>query len=292
MPVGDDGGMHALDEELGGCLRAWRARLAPADAGLPAGGRRRVPGLRREEVAGLAGVALDYLARLEQGRAPNPSPSVLASLARALRLSVDERSHLYRLAGHAVPSSGTIDRHIAPGVQRLLDRMEDIPVLVVDAASTIVAANRLACALVGDISAAMPWRERNIAWRQFNERPSRFVHSAEQRARAQAGTVAELHEALGRYPHDPQLRELVEELRARSASFAALWERHPVARAPARRKTFRHPEVGEITLDCDVLTVQGGDLSVVVYTPAPGTPDAEALALLGAIGLQAFAPAP
>jgi transcriptional regulator with XRE-family HTH domain len=128
-------------EELAGCLRSWRERLSPAEAGLPAGRGRRTPGLRREEVVGLAGVSLDYLARLEQGRAQSPSPSVLASLARALRLTDDERAHLFRLAGHVEPGPGTINRHITPSLQRLLDRLSDVPVMVIDAASEVVVAN-------------------------------------------------------------------------------------------------------------------------------------------------------
>src|SRR5204863_9445483 len=140
--------MDVARDELGGCLRSWRDRLDPADAGLPAGAMRRVPGLRREEVAQLAGVSLDYLSRLEQGRASRPSPSVLASLARALRLTDDERAHLFRIAGHAEPSPGVINRHIGPGVQRLLDRLADVPVMVVDASWQVVAQNPLASALV------------------------------------------------------------------------------------------------------------------------------------------------
>src|SRR5204863_587625 len=113
--------VHPVQDELARCLHSWRDRVSPTDVGLPAGSMRRVPGLRREEVAQLAGVSLDYLARLEQGRATNPSTSVLASLARALRLSDDQRAHLFRLAGHAEPSAGVINRHIGPGLQRLLD---------------------------------------------------------------------------------------------------------------------------------------------------------------------------
>jgi transcriptional regulator with XRE-family HTH domain len=279
--------MLVEQEELAACLRSWRERLTPAEAGLPAGSHRRVSGLRREEVAQLAGVSVDYLARLEQGRAHRPSPSVLAALARALRLSADERSHLFRLSGHAEPGPGTIDRHITPSMQRLLDRLGDTPVMVVDAASEIVAANRLAIALIGDFSNASR-RERTIAWRHFTGMPSRIVRTAAENAEAEEGTVAELHDALGRYPADEYLAALIEDLRRVSPRFAELWEQRPVARVPAKRKTFAHPEVGTITLDCDALTVDGGDLSVIVYTAPPGSRDADSLALLGAIGLQPF----
>jgi transcriptional regulator with XRE-family HTH domain len=274
-------------DELAGCLRSWRDRVSPAEAGFAAGRGRRVSGLRREEVAQLAGVSVDYLARLEQGRAGNPSPSVLASLARALRLSHDERAHLFRLAGHAEPRLGTVNRHIGPGVQRLLDRLGDVPVMVVDASWQVVAANLLATALLGDLSSASG-RDRNLAWRHFTGAPSRLVRSEEEEAAADAEIVGDLREALGRYPDDEPLKGLVDDLRAGSARFASAWDEHPVARRAASRKTFRHPEIGELTLDCDVLVVQGSDLRLVVYTAASGSTGAEALALLRTIGLQSF----
>jgi transcriptional regulator with XRE-family HTH domain len=275
-------------DELAACLRSWRDRLQPAEAGLAAGGTRRAPGLRREEVAHLAGVSVDYLARLEQGRASNPSPSVLAPLARALRLSDDERAHLFRVAGHAEPDAGRIRRHLTPSVQRVLDRLADVPVLVVDVAWEIVASNAMAAALLGDVSGATP-RDRNIAWRKFTDTPSRVVRTAEETAEFEAGVVADLHEALGRHPDDEPLRALIDDLRRVSPRFAELWEQRPVAQHDAARKTLMHPEVGPITLDCDVLTVGGSDLRLIVYTAPPGSDDARALALLGAVGLQSFA---
>ena len=273
-------------DELAASLRAWRDRLSPAEAGLPAGGSRRAPGLRREEVAQLAGLSLDYLARLEQGRASNPSPSVLAALARALRLTDPERDHLYRAAGQA-PPAGRMSRHVTPGVQRVLDRLADVPVLVLDAAWHVVAANPLAAALLGDLSGE-PLRDRNILWRHFTGRPSRIVRAPEEDAALEAEAVADVHEALGRYPDDPDLRTLIADLREVSPRFAELWEQRPVARRAADRKTIEHPEIGRLTLDCDVLTVAGSDLRLVVYTAPAGSREAEALALLGAIGLQTF----
>jgi transcriptional regulator with XRE-family HTH domain len=274
-------------DELADCLRHWRDRLDPAELGLPAG-RRRAPGLRREEVARLAGVAVDYLSRLEQGRAANPSPSVLAALARTLRLTHEERAHLVRAAGQAEPQAGRIDRHITPGVQRILDRLADVPVMVVDAAWEIVALNPLATALLGDLSAGNA-RERNILWRHFTGARSRLVRSSEDAAASEADSVADLRAAAGRYPEDERLQRLIADLREASPRFAELWEHPAVARRASSRKTFQHPEVGLVTLDCDVLTVQDSDLRLVVYTAAPGSPDANALALLGAVGLQTFA---
>jgi transcriptional regulator with XRE-family HTH domain len=281
--------MELTEHELGACLRSWRDRLGPADAGLPAGHQRRVPGLRREEVAQLAGVSVDYLTRLEQGRAASPSASVLDALARALRLSDDERAHLFRLGGQAEPRRGTIDRHLTPSLQRLLDRLTDVPAMVVDVAGGIVAANPLATALTGDFSGGASRRGRNIAWRHFTGEASRIVRSPEEEAAAEEGIVAELHDALGRYPADEELNSLIDDLKAASSRFAELWDQRPVARAPAKRKTFRHPEVGDITLDCDALTVEGSALRLIVYTATPGSRDADALALLAAVGLQSFA---
>jgi transcriptional regulator with XRE-family HTH domain len=279
----------AMDhDELASCLRSWRDRLTPAEVGLPAGGRRRAPGLRREEVAGLAGLSVDYVARLEQGRAANPSPSVLAPLARALRLTDDERAHLFRVAGQAEPLAGQINRHITPGVHRVLDRLADVPVVVMDASWTVVAANPLAVALVGDGSRAADPRDRNIAWRHFTGAPSRFARDPDDDARMAVEAVADLREALGRHPDDAPLRALIADLRQASPRFAELWEQRPVAQRTSDRKTIDHPEVGPITLDCDILIVRGSDLRLIVYTATPGSADANALALLATIGLQTF----
>jgi hypothetical protein len=213
---------------------------------------------------------------------------VLAPLARALRLSDDERAHLFRVAGHAEPDAGRIRRHVTPSVQRVLDRLSDVPVMVVDAAWQLIAANALASALHGDRSGE-PARERNIAWQHFMRRPSRIVRDAEEQAQLDAEIAADLRAALGRHPHDEPLQALIADLRRECPQFADLWEERPVAQRSASRKTIMHPEVGPITLDCDVLTVAGSDLRLVVYTAPPGSPDAQALALLGAVGLQSFA---
>jgi hypothetical protein len=142
--------------------------------------------------------------------------------------------------------------------------------------------------LIGDLSGTSR-RERTIPWRHFTGMPSRIVRADAEHAEAEATMVAELHDALGRFPNDQYLVTLIEDLLSVSKAFAELWQQRPVARAPVRRKTFQHPEIGQVTLDCDALTVQGTDLSVIVYTAPAGSPDAEALALLGAIGLQSFA---
>ena len=277
------------NDELGHSIRAWRDRLDPGAAGLSAGARRRAPGLRREELASLAGVSVDYLARLEQGRASNPSPQVLASLARALRLSDQERRHLYLVAGHAPPGSGRIDRHISPGVQRMLDRLEDMPLVVFDAGWDLVAWNPLGIALLGDLE-VLNGRERNLAWREFlGANPSRFRRDDEETKRFRREIVFDLHAAIGTYPEDQRLATLVAELRSSSEEFERFWVAGRVAERTASQKVIEHPEVGPILVDCDVLAVRASDLRLVVYSAAPGTEDAEKLALLGVVGLQRMA---
>jgi transcriptional regulator with XRE-family HTH domain len=273
------------DDDLAACLRAWRDRLTPAAAGLPRQALRRAPGLRREELARLAGVSPDYLARLEQGRARHPSAAVIAALARALRLDDDERDHLHRIAGHPVPGADRISRHLTPGVQRMLDRLTDLPVAVFDASWELIARNALAEALLGEFGDE-PGRGRNIAWRHFNRAASRIERDDGTGAAFEVELVADLHAALGRYPADPRLRSLVDDLRATNERFRALFESRPAHIRVSSRKTFVHPEVGSITLDCDVLSVEGSDVRIVVYSPTPGSADAEALALVGVVGLQ------
>ena len=249
--------------------------------------RRRARGLRREEVALLAGVSVGYLTRLEQGRARNPSAQVLTALGRALRLSEEELRHLLRAAGHADDPGGRMRRHITPGVQRMLDRLSDVPVIVIDAAWDIIAVNPLAAALLGDES-AHTGRERNVLWRHFTGAPSRVVRTPEETAAMEEESVADLHAALGRHPEDPVLRERIRQLRAVSPRFEELWSSRPTAVHTTARKTFDHPEVGRLTLDCDTLLVHGTDLQLVVYTAPPGSPDAEKLELLAVVGLQRF----
>ncbi|MFD6448020.1 helix-turn-helix transcriptional regulator [Promicromonospora sp. NPDC060204] len=279
--------MVVNSSELASSLRAWRDRVSPAEAGLVAGGRRRVPGLRRQEVAQLAGLSVEYLARLEQGRAGHPSASVLLSLARVLRLSDQERVHLFRLGDQAEPLSGQVKRHITPSVQRILDRLTDTPVTVVDASWHCVTSNALAYALTGDTS-ALPLREQNLAWIIFTHRSTRYVRTEEEERLLRLEVVADLREAWVRYPEDTELRELVADLQEASDDFADLWEqRLPPQPAPGHR-TFLHPEIGPITLDADFLTVRDSDLRLIVYTAAPGTEAAGQLDLLATIGLQQF----
>ena len=213
---------------------------------------------------------MDYLTRLEQGRASNPSASVLGSLARALRLSDIERDHLYQLAGQSPPGDGVIDTHIPASVLRLMDRLSDVAVMVTTVAGEIVAANPLAMALSGEATGPTR-RERTVAWRRFMGFPSsRVTKTEEERIDAEEVLVADLQSALARYPADTFLTALVADLRHQSPRFEALWSTHRLRRGHAREKHFVHPEVGELTLDCDDLTIEGSDLRSGDLQRGPG----------------------
>jgi transcriptional regulator with XRE-family HTH domain len=275
--------------EFGGTLRRWRDRVAPEAVGVPVSGRRRASGLRREELAALAGISVDYLTRLEQGRAVSPSEQVVEALARALRLSDAEREHLFRLAGLAAPGLGLVSTRITPGVQRLLDRLAHTPVCVNDAALNLILANAPYDALMGQTST---WRgnDRNGVWRNLVGSGGRAVHTAAERAEFEESLVASLRVTAGRYPADRGLRRLITELRAASPTFVELWETAelPDPREQSRHKIIDHPDVGRITLDCDVLIVAGDDLRITVYTAEPGSADAEKLELAIVLGTQAL----
>jgi transcriptional regulator with XRE-family HTH domain len=273
--------------EFGRTIRRWRDRVPPAAAGLPTGGRRRAAGLRREELAGLAGISADYLTRLEQGRARSPSAQVVEALARALRVSDPERDLLFELAGHSAPGPDVVPTRITASVQRLLDRLADTPAAVYDATWTLLAANAPYDALMGETTS---WQglERNALWRGFVGLGNRVVHTPEEEADLRAGQVADLRRTAARYPADRQLRRLVQELSAHSPRFAVLWERDdPEPRQePSKRKVVDHPAVGPIALDCDVLVVATDDVRLMVYTAEPGSEDAERLALAVVLGTQ------
>ncbi|PSK97871.1 helix-turn-helix protein [Haloactinopolyspora alba] len=236
----------------------------------------------------LAGVSVDYVTRLEQGRAAHPSAQVVESLARALRVSPAERAHLFELAGLAAPGAETVPTHVTPSVERLLDRLSGTPVAVYDASWTLVVANQPYAALMGDPT-GLRGNDRNAVWRNLLGRGSRVRHTPESRRAFEAALVCDLRSAAARYPADSRLRALVAELYANSARFAELWDAGAVGHHESARKTVEHPQVGPLTLDCDVLTVAGSDLRIMVYTAEPDTADAERLAMLTVLGTQTLA---
>ncbi|NQX27506.1 helix-turn-helix domain-containing protein [Microbacteriaceae bacterium VKM Ac-2854] len=271
---------------FGHLLRRWRDRVAPDDVGLPAGTRRRAAGLRREELAALAGISADYLTRLEQGRATSPSAQVVEALARALRLADAERELLFRLAGHATPGRELVPRRIPPSVQRMLDRLSNTPVAVFDATMTLLLANAPYDALMGPTT-QQRGIERNAAWRHLVGPGSRAVMTAQERAGFEAGLVADLRLTASRFPADRSVAELVRRLAALSERFVEFWESDDAAaREPGRRKIIDHPAVGRIELDCDILLVSADELRILVYTAEPGSSDAERLALAVVLGTQ------
>ncbi|NEC34294.1 helix-turn-helix transcriptional regulator [Streptomyces rubrogriseus] len=275
-------------KELGAFLRSRRERLRPEDVGLPSGPRRRTPGLRREEVAVLAHISTEYYVRLEQGRAPRPSGEVLAGIAGALRLTDAESDHLHVLAGTAPSRTGLHRRDVRPSILALIERLPLTAAFVVSAAYDVLAWNGLAAALMEDFGELAP-RDRNLArWAFLGATPTGTeLYGTSHGADFRLHVVMGLRSALARYPSDPAVRELVDELSDASPEFGRLWERHDVQAAPTLTKTFRHPVVGEVTVDCDSLVLDDRDQRLVLYSAPAGSPDAEALALLDLLGSRA-----
>lgn len=232
----------------------------------------------------LAGVSVDYITRLEQGRSTSPSAQILAALARALRLSDDEREHLYLLADQPPPAPGMVPTHIGPSVQRLLDRLADTPVAVGDAAWNVLTWNPLWEALFGE-PPTPSGHNRNTVWRHFSGQPSRMRLTEDERVAFEVGMVADLRVTTARYPTDPGLRSLLKDLLGIPA-FERLWNEHVVSHHEMATKTVDHPTLGLLTLDCDVLTVSGSGLRIAAYTAPPGSEAADKLKLLSVIGVQ------
>ena len=280
--TGNNDGMGG-SSELGVMLRAWRGRIQPHDVGSPFGrGSDKTPGLRREEVAWLAGVSADYVKRLEQGRS-HPSRSVIRALSRALRLSDAEYELACRLAGHASHLRAEVPQHITPSTQRLLDRLPDVPIAVFDAAWTRVEQNALWSAVTGE-ERQRPHRGTNIVWRTFigesgpvrHPKPEQYKHSL----------VADLREVTARYPHDDDLTAMVQDLRSANAEFNQIWGHAGVGHHGGESKIIDHPMLGPIELECDVLSVHGSDLRIVVFTAAPRSSASESLRLLSVLGTE------
>ncbi|MFG2552722.1 helix-turn-helix transcriptional regulator [Streptomyces sp. NPDC048581] len=275
--------------ELADFLRRGRARLDPSDVGLTAGARRRTPGLRREEVAALAGMSVDYYARLEQSRGPRPSRQMLTALARALRLTDDERDHLFHLGGEEPPRRETASGHVRPGLLLILDRLHDTPAQLVTDCGEVLAQNTMAKALVGDVMSRPP-RDRNLARLFFLDPTARALFPDEDRAAHARGHVASLRAVAAARPDDPEPAALVAELRASSEEFARLWDEHQVSQRDRATKRFLHPLVGLLELDCEVMLSHQHHQLLIVHTARPGTETYERLQLLRVVGLQDMSP--
>lgn len=275
--------MSTYDPGLGATLRAWRNRLTPAAVGLPTGRARRAPGLRREELADLAGISFDYVVRLEQGRFSTPSPQVVAALARALQLSRAERDHLYRLARLVAPAEEAVSDHIPPGLSRVLPRLGDAAVAVFAADWQLVWWNRGWAALLGDPSSTPP-ALRNFARDTFpvegdHPRLAHWPVTSLAGDAVEAAIVSDLRRASGRFPHDSRLAGLIRLLLEGNARFAQLWASGVVGTHREDHKIVAHPAVGDIAVDCDVLTCGEDEQKIVILTTAPGTDDDSKLRL-------------
>jgi transcriptional regulator with XRE-family HTH domain len=263
-------------------LRSRRAKLQPEQIGAPAVlGRRRTPGLRREEVAQLAGVSVDYYARLEQGRKVEPSMAVLNALAQALRLDEAERGHLFALASIHAPAVKRTAERVRPGVLRLLETLTSTPAFVLGRRMDILAWNPMAARLLGDFS-AVPASRRNMLWMLFLDPSTKSVY-VDWPAIAKE-SIAHLRATGGRHPDDPMIAELVEELCVKSAEFRQWWSNHDVLEKGHGRKNLRHPELGLLGLDYETLQLHDGDDQVLVtYTAEVGSASQASLDLLAVL---------
>ncbi|MFC8078021.1 helix-turn-helix transcriptional regulator [Streptomyces sp. NPDC057307] len=270
---------------LAAFLRARREVLQPEDVGLPRGRRRRTGGLRREEVAALCDMSADYYGRIEQPRGPNPSEQMLAALARGLRLSMEERDHLFRLGGYALPRRVPGGDHINPGIMRVLDRLEDTPAQVVNNRGETLRQTRMAVALLGD-ETAFTGPARSLHYRWFTDPASRLLRPESDHAAHSRLLAADLHGACTRDGKDSPVAELVEALLVASPEFASLWRERPVLGPYCAPKRFGHPRLGLLELHCQTLVDPDQSQTLLVFTAAPGSESHDKLQLLSVIGDQ------
>ncbi|MGI5212826.1 helix-turn-helix transcriptional regulator [Plantactinospora sp. CA-290183] len=266
-------------------LRTRREALQPEDVGLPRGRRRRTGGLRREEVAALSDMSTDYYSRLEQQRGPHPSEQMLAALARGLRLSLDERDHLFRLAGHATPRRVRRTDHINPGMMRILDRLADTPAQVVNLLGETLTQTRPAVALLGDES-GYTGLARSLHYRWFTDPAARLSYPEEDHPTHSRLIAAHLHGAYTRDGRGSRAAGIVDALLAASPEFAEIWREHPVPGPYCAPKRIRHPRVGLLELHCQTLVDPDQSQALLVYTAAPGSESYEKLQLLSVVGDQ------
>jgi transcriptional regulator with XRE-family HTH domain len=273
--------------ELADFLRRSRERIEPSSVGLPSRSRMRTPGLRREDVAQMAGISVDYYARLEQQRGARPSEQVIGALARALRLTEDECDYLHRLAGYQTRARNTARQHVSPGLLLILDRLVDAPAQVVSDSGQVLVRNAMAEAVHG--GPALPGRAGNINWRIFGDQSVQPLLPEDEQPAIKAGHVADLRATHAKRPRDAEVNALIRDLLEVSAEFRELWERHDVAVMRSCLKTLLHPQVGPIEVECEVLLAASGEQSLILYTARPGTDAAEKLELLRVLGRETFA---
>jgi transcriptional regulator with XRE-family HTH domain len=264
-------------------LRRRREALQPEDVGLPRGSRRRTGGLRREEVAALCHMSTDYYARLERERGPQPSEQMVASIAQGLHLSLDERDHLFRLAGQHPPARGPGGEHVAPGLLRILDRLTDTPAEVVTELGETLRQTPLGVALTGDTT-RYTGSARSIGFRWFTDPAARARYAPEDHELLSRSYVSGLRAVLALRGPDSRAARLAAELRPRSAEFRALWDAHEIGVRPTGVKRLVHPQVGALELYCQTLLDPEQSHLLLVYTAVPGSESHEKLQLLSVIG--------
>jgi transcriptional regulator with XRE-family HTH domain len=274
-------------EQLADFLRRRREALQPGDVGLPKGLRRRATGLRREEVAALAQMSTDYYNRLEQRRGPQPSQQILTALAHALRLTTDERDHLFLLAGHAAPSRHVPSEHVSPGLLRILDRLDDTPAQVISDLGEVLSQNRLAVALLGDHT-HFTGQARSFIWRWFTDASARDIYPSDDHDHRSRVLVADLRSAVVRRGRDSRADALVSGLRSASEEFAVRWDAHEVAVRREDHKRIAHPLLGTIELDCQTLVAENEAQRLLIFTAPVGSKGAQQLQLLSVVGIQHF----
>lgn len=276
-------------DALADFLVRHRESLRPADVGLSPGPRRRAAGLRREEVAHLATMSTDYYTRLEQRRGPQPSTQILAALARALRLTLDERDYLYRMAGHDAPDRAALTEYVAPALLRVLDRLTDTPALILNAIGETLVQNDAARALFGEVS-NLVGKERSAIYRWFmHPEQERWRYPSDDRDRQGRAQVAALRAAVGAMGPQSRAGEMARELAEHSPEFARMWAEHEVARRFEDHKVLIHPEIGPIEVDCQALLTEDESQVLLVLTAPPRSEADSKLKLLAVLGTQEFA---
>ena len=264
-------------------LRTRRQALQPEDVGLPRGRRRRTDGLRREEVAVLSDMSVDYYSRLEQRRGPHPSEQMLAALARGLRLSLEERDHMFRLAGYATPQRVLRTDHIKPGMMRIFDGLEDAAAQVVNHLGETLKQTRLSKALIGDES-MHTGPARSLHYRWFTDPAARSIYPEDDHPTHSRLIAADLHRVYTRDGEDSRAAALVDALLAKSPEFTGIWREHPVTGSYCPPKRVQHPQLGLLELHCQTLIDPDQSQLLVVYTASPGSESYEKLQLLSVIG--------
>jgi transcriptional regulator with XRE-family HTH domain len=268
-------------EQLAHFLRLRRAALQPEDVGLVRGARRRTDGLRREEIALLCDMSVDYYTRLEQGRGPRPSEQMLAAIARGFRLTLDERDHLFRLAGHHAPARALRSEHIAPGLMRVLDRLQDTPAQIITELGETLVQTRPARALFGD-ETKYTGLARCVGHRWFTEPAAREIYPVDDHPTVSRNFVAAARMVHAKHGPGSRAADLVDDLLQRSTEFAELWETHVVlSNRSGYTKRIQHPELGIVTVQCQQLLDPEQSQSLLVPTATPGTDDHDKLQLLG-----------